>query len=220
MNKTFVLACLFICNHIHAQNIQIDSPPPHTMSNNHNAIKINPIAFFYSTMEFHYERYITNSVSFQIGAGFCGKEKKESYSSSSLNSIYELTNKVTGYTALGALKIYFKNPVPLKGFYFAPMVRYNNYNFEIYNGNVSTGSIPYSFVKYNMNFIEGSVCFGYQLVAGSRFTLDTFLGGGIRMANDNKPVSYTRNDYVFETIERQNTTGVLPRAGVQIGIAF
>lgn len=219
MFKTFTILFAFIGTTIHAQTIEVQNPTPQATSS-YNVIKINPIAFFYSTMEFHYERYLKNNVSIQIGAGFCGKEKKETYASTNFNTNYELTNKVTGYTAQGVLKIYFKNLVPLNGFYFAPMVRYNNYNFEIYNGNVSTGSIPYSFVKYNLNFIEGSVCFGYQLVSGSRFTLDTYVGGGIRMANDNKPTSYTKSDYVFDSLERQNSTGVLPRAGIQLGISF
>jgi putative salt-induced outer membrane protein YdiY len=160
-------------------------------------------------------------VSIQLGAGFCGKEKKESYASLTTGTIYELTNKVTGYSASGVLKLYLKNNQPLEGFYFAPMVRYNNYNFEIYNSAVSTSStIPYSFVKYNMHFFEGSVCFGFQVIAGSRFTLDTYLGGGIRMSNDDKPTTYTKDNYMFKTIENQNATGVFPRAGFQIGVAF
>lgn len=189
-----------------------------------NSLKISPTAFFASTFALSYERYLGQSVTFQLTGGMMAASQDSDYNGTYYNgSNYVTSNnqdKAYGGLVEGMLKFYFmKGRSVMSGLYAAPTFRYSKNTFDIHTSNTNGTVVPVSF-KYNIESYEGGGVFGFQWVIKNAFVMDMYVGGGLKVSNNTAPAFYTKDERTFWILEAQDYTGITPKAGFRLGFVF
>lgn len=221
--KTCIIVCIGMCSILktHAQLTDAVEPAPKK-----NSFKFTPQAFFVSTFMLSYERYIASGVTLQVTGGLMSAQKNnnDSYTNSSGNNVdYKDKDKASGGLVEGMLKYYFlKGRSHMSGLYAGPYTKYSKNRFQINSATYdpNTGYSNPSTIDYHIETIEGGAVFGYQVVIKNAFVMDMFVGGGVKSSNNTSPLTYTRHDDSFHILERQDYSGVIPRAGFRLGFVF
>ncbi len=152
-----------------------------------NVLKVNTLALIIGAGSVFYEREISDVVSAQLGVGY-------------LN--YKIDDfKFTGLVLTPEAKFYIRKNA-IDGFYVAPYLRYQKYNFD------SDGDSNGSFTGFG-----GGAAFGRQWIFRKGFVMDLFFGG-----------HYTGSDITIdsgsETPDVTKIDGFKTRVGFSIGFAF
>ena len=218
--RTGLVLLLGICSIVKTQ-AQVDDELPAKK----NCFKFTPQTFVVSTFMLSYERYIASGVSLQVTGGIMSAQKNNdgTYTNSSGSVDYKDKDKASGGLVDGMLKYYFlKGRSHMSGLYAGPYTRYSKNRFQINKSdyNPNTGYYDASTIDYHIETIEGGAVFGYQVVIGNAFVMDMFVGGGVKSSNNTSPATYRRDDDRFHILERQDYSGVIPRAGFRLGFVF
>lgn len=156
------------------------------VSTEKNVLKVNTLALIIGTGSIFYERELSDLISGQFGIGY-------------LN--YKIDNsKFNGLILTPEMRFYVKKNA-IDGFYVAPYLRYQKYNFE---GENSDGSLT---------SIGGGAAFGMQWIFKKGFVMDLFFGGHYTSA-DAKLTSGTEQPDVTQF------DGFKTRVGFALGFAF
>jgi len=153
-----------------------------------NVLKVNTLALIIGTGSVFYERELSDMMSAQMGVGYLNYKIEET--------------KFSGLILTPEIKFYVRNNA-IDGFYLAPYLRYNKYEYEG-NDNQDQGS----FTAFG-----GGVAFGRQWIMKKGFVMDLFFGGhytdgNVKMTSGSDPADVTK----FE--------GFKTRVGFAIGFAF
>lgn len=153
-----------------------------------NVLKVNTLALIIGTGSIFYERELSDMMSAQMGVGYLNYKVEET--------------KFSGLILTPEIKFYVRNNA-IDGFYLAPYLRYNKYEYEG-NDNQDQGS----FTAFG-----GGVAFGRQWIMKKGFVMDLFFGGhytdgNVKMTSGSDPADVTK----FE--------GFKTRVGFAIGFAF
>jgi hypothetical protein len=114
---------------------------------------------------------------------------------------------------------FLKGQSVMSGLYAGPYGRYSKNTFEIHTYNLNVIGAPTSF-KYNIESYEGGALFGWQWIIKNAFVMDMYVGGGLKISNNNAPNYYNTNDPTFYILESQDYTGITPKAGFRLGFVF
>jgi hypothetical protein len=179
--------------------------------NSVNIIKIIPQTLINNTLKFSWEHATSAKTSLNVSPSI---------------SLYDRKNeKVFGAGIDVARKIYVSkmdSAAPLKGFYGAASVCYAFYTTEYTKYDDSTG-VVYSYSnaaftehKYNekIHQVGADLYLGYQFPIKDVLYIDIFLGGGLRYSFS----SEEKNSYYKSGINDYAFTGIIPKAGIKIGL--
>ena len=152
-----------------------------------NVLKVNTLALIIGTGSVFYERELSDMMSAQMGVGYLNYKIEET--------------KFSGLILTPEIKFYVRNNA-IDGFYLAPYLRYNKYEYEG-NDNQDQGS----FTAFG-----GGVAFGRQWIMKKVFVMDLFFGGhytdgSVKITSGSDPADVTK----FE--------GFKTRVGFSIGFA-
>lgn len=177
-----------------------------------NAFKLHPQQFFAYNFMVGLERVLLKNNSIQVNVGVTA------YNSNS-NSIYEDRSILGGSAELMYRAYLLPRIKSLQGLYAAPFIKFQH--VQIKEGEVTYISYPgtpvYTPAKdYYINSTMGGFIIGYQFLFGNVLTLDLYGGGGMKVSDSNQPNNTYGNDFTFY----QNYTGVTPKIGGTIGVAF
>ena len=192
MKKFILILCLSVAStFIFAQNA---------------LVKVSPFHFLDGTIYTTYERAIKNNTSFALSGG------------------YRLSDNGDEYGWMGELqlrKYVFKPAInessesKLAGFYgglyFNGKYLVENHASHYWQNDIRIKNN----YEYEVKQMEGGIIMGVQILFSSKLSLDLFAGGGLRDAQfENKPLGLE-----FYSPER-GYTGIVPKVGFDIGIAF
>lgn len=173
-----------------------------------NYFYIGPIDLFFSTLQLGYERRLKNNNTFALLGGFKLSQKNGIVERIGGNG--ELQYRINLLYNKEALNKLMKNYSTFA--YFAPffMYRYEEVNETIYYGPVSPDQINKTMVNSGI----GGLGFGFRLTAvENRFSLNAFVGGGLKLSDTNGTGNFTAfNEIAY--------TGIAPRLEFHMGIAF
>ncbi len=151
-----------------------------------NVLKVNTLALIIGTGSVFYERELSDLISGQIGVGY-------------LN--YKIDNsKFNGLILTPEVRFYVKKNA-IDGFYVAPYLRYQKYNFDGENSNGSFSAMG------------GGAAFGMQWIFRKGFAMDLFFGGHYSGSNLNLSSGTEAPDIT-------KFSGFRMRVGYAIGFAF
>jgi hypothetical protein len=179
-------------------------------------LKISPFDFVASTFTLGIETKIGQGSSLQFYPSFILNEDDESY----------------GYNARsigGAAEVQFKRFVytrvpPLDGIYVGLFAKCLLLNTEVKeNNNPYQGSYYYQSYKkgdYYLNQYSGGVVAGYQLIISQTLVLDAYVGGGVKLSEDNYDNEMGSPAAGNLDIFYNNNSSIFPKAGAKIGITF
>jgi len=186
-------------------------------------IKISPFHFVDGTFYASYEHMLKNENSFTISAGYNLTENGDEYGWMGEFQIrrYVVKPKITNSYDSPLAGIYAGLYANSK--YFLQQDEWYNDNWLLepyYDANgmyVHGEGHSYEIVKqeYDIKQLEGGVIFGIQMLFSKKFSMDFFLGGGLRYSNiDNNPTNIE-----FHAPER-GYTGIVPKIGFELGITL
>jgi len=195
-------------------------------------VKISPFHFVDGTIYATYERALSNNNSFALSGGYNLTENGDEYgwmgelqlrkyvykpslnssSESPLSGVYAglygngkyFVQQHTEYTTQWEVEPYYTNNYDDN----------NNFIGTTYHEGVGYSRTANT-QEYEVKQMEAGVVMGFQLIFASNLSLDLFVGGGLRSSQvDNKP-----EEIEFYSPER-GYTGIVPKIGFDIGIAF
>ncbi len=185
-----------------------------------SVVKLSPIQLGSSTFQLNFEQYF--------------KDRKYSLLLSPALLLRENGNEtLLGFKGNIQYRFYLNHLTKPKnrtwgmhniGFYVGPYIEYL-YAKEDYVGGYydeATNEYISSVYTKEVKSIQGGAITGLQLDIFPRLVLDLFLGGGIKYADVNdslKPLAEGEYYEDYSILEREYT-GVLPKAGLQIGFNF
>ena len=195
-------------------------------------VKISPFHFIDGTFYTTYERAMKNNNSFVLSGGYNLTNNGDEYGwmgefqmrkyvyKPNINSSSD--SKLAGiYAGLYVNGKYFVQQYSTQ-YYYWDVEPYTVYNYDA-NGNI-IGSNYHEGQGYHSDYIdeeyevkqgEGGVLMGMQVLFSGNFSMDFFVGGGLRSSTiENKPV-----DFEFYSPER-GYTGIVPKIGFEVGISF
>ena len=195
-------------------------------------VKISPFHFIDGTIYTSYEQSFNQQNSFLVSAGYHLTENGDEYGwmgefqlrkyvvKPSINSSSD--SPLSGiYVGLYANGKYFAQQYTtyLSGYEVEPYYTDNfdeNGNFIGTTYHQGTGYYSYEkHEKYDVKQVEAGVLMGFQVIMSGNFSLDLFIGGGLRSSGiDNKPKLLE-----FYSPER-GYTGIVPKIGFDVGISF
>lgn len=156
-----------------------------------NAIKANPLGFFFGSAQFGYERALGEKSAFQIDVAYTNIKATVGGAEDT---------GVTGFGAEAKYKLYFSpSREAVRGWYAAPTITY------------STAKGTAGSVEGEVTLLAGGVVAGYQWVFGggdSGFALDLNFGAQYASTSTSGDISSLSID------------GFLPRLGLGIGYAW
>ncbi|MEZ4776197.1 MAG: DUF3575 domain-containing protein [Bacteroidia bacterium] len=176
---------------------------PCMLHSQYNRIKTDPIDFALSTATVQYERFLPNQWSLQLGMSL-----------TQFHTVVwdEVSVSVTGVGVTPEVRYYFRpyasSDVP-KGFFGGGWARYNTGKgtFDLESEGIHTDMM-------DVTAYSGGVLVGYQHIIWNRLCLEALAGGGYRsskiegrMAEAGEKIFFTRS-------------GFIPKAGINVGIAF
>lgn len=193
-------------------------------------VKVSPFHFFDGTLYASYERALENNRSIQLDGGLRLADDGNDYGWMGELQLrkYFLSSKFAGESVLSG----FYAGLYANGKYFKEYNEWREWNTiaepyweYVYNKDGTEnweesvwhqGEYEEVIVKesYDINQGEGGVIFGFQTIINKALSFDLFLGGGIRGAQiDGKRLDRLHgNDRGY--------TGVVPKGGFSVGIAF
>ena len=193
-------------------------------------VKVSPFHFFDGTLYASYERALENNRSIQLDGGLRLADDGNDYGWMGELQLrkYLLSSKFAGESVLSG----FYAGLYANGKYFKEYNEWREWNTiaepyweYVYNKDGTEnweesvwhqGEYEEVIVKesYDINQGEGGVIFGFQTIINKALSFDLFLGGGIRGAQiDGKRLDRLHgNDRGY--------TGVVPKGGFSVGIAF
>lgn len=215
MKKLLIIAVAFIGMNAFAQDA---------------LVKVSPFHFFDGTLYASYERALENNRSIQLDGGLRLADDGNDYGWMGELQLrkYLLSSKFAGESVLSG----FYAGLYANGKYFKEYNEWRDWNTisepyweYVYNKDGTEnweesvwhqGEYEEVIVKesYDINQGEGGVIFGFQTIINKALSFDLFLGGGIRGAQiDGKRLDRLHgNDRGY--------TGVVPKGGFSVGIAF
>jgi hypothetical protein len=197
------------------------------------AVTLNPVRVFEGTLEISYERKFNdrNTIEFSGMATYASshgisdfylKNQTLEYFNSSLNSYdpYESDN-FSGFGATLQWKNYLLPAVNpkysvFKGLYAAPLSMYR----RIWITGMDIQYFPAEDIWKDveiiqkLNILAGGVIVGWQFPIAKVLSLDIFAGGVIRLSHYDTESGFTK----YKKWHQIDYSGVLPRAGIKIGI--
>lgn len=174
---------------------------------NRNFFYVSPVDLFLNTLELGYERVLPSKNCLYV-AGAYRLSKKDNYYDH-MGGGGELQYRVN---------LHYKDQGAMTGrrnfstfAYFAP---YLNYRYEQITYAISGYGLSQTTSYSAINSGFGGVGFGFRLMSnGSRFCLNLFAGGGLRMSDVNGVRKY--DDFL-----QAGYTGIAPKVSFQLGIGF
>jgi hypothetical protein len=203
----FFWGITLVSNNIQAQYISESEGTP---ENKFNTIKLSPTSFFAHTFMLGYERGISGNKSIQLFGAVTAADQSNSYDN--------IKSNVLGGSGEVQFRIYvipnkYKNT--LSGLYAAPFGKFQYLKFHIEKNYNNFITLEPDFYLKSWN---AGVILGYQFVIKDVFIMDFFAGGGIKLSETDHSNLRMVND--FPMLISQSYTGVAPKAGFRIGIAF
>ena len=180
-----------------------------------NTFKISQTSFAANTFLLGYERSVGKFNSLQLYVSATAYKKNN-------GSLIDEEKSIFGGSAELQFRTYLlPRERNLKGLYATPYVKYqsikikNVFDNTSYNG---TSTFTYTTVEdYYINSFSGGVIIGYQFIFSNIIVLDLYAGGGVKVSDSNKKTSILDEPpFIFFP----NYTGVSPKAGIKIGVAF
>ncbi len=156
------------------------------VSSEKNVLKVNTLALIIATGSIFYEREISDLISGQLGVGYLNYKINDA--------------KFTGLILTPEMRFYVRKNA-IDGFYVAPYLRYQKYNFD---GTESNGSLT---------SVGGGAALGMQWIFPKGFVMDLFFGGHYTSA-DAKLTSGTEAPGIT------TFDGFHTRVGFMLGFAF
>ena len=198
-----------------------------------NVAKANILGLGVGGFSLSYERAITEDISGALTGRFMFFDFKgeQTFTFGNLGAVdleYEMDLRLIGFLpeARFYLFSFFENDAP-EGFFVSPYLGFTRTK-------ISIGSLTNDFTINGgtaISFLEIGGTIGYQFLIADRITLDFFSGLGFTTFTlesiDVEVISTTNNERIndFISLDRRlplgaTLTGVLPRFGASIGIAF
>ena len=215
MKKLLIVAFAFIAVNLNAQDV---------------LVKVSPFHFFDGTLYASYERALENNRSIQLDGGLRLADDGNDYGWMGELQLrkYLFSPKTTGevqlcgfYAGIYANGKYFKEYnewtdwKTLEEPYWEYV--YNEDGTENWEESVwHEGEYEEVIVKesYDIKQGEGGVLFGFQAIIHNALSFDVFLGGGVRGAQLDGKKTNRHHDGI------RGYTGVVPKGGFSVGIAF
>lgn len=207
-------------------SIQAQNTPQHVIKANVLGIGIGGFSLAY---EHAFNEKVTGAVTGRFF--FFDFRDNQAFTFGSLGTVdleYKMNLALIGVLPEARFYVYsfFENAAP-EGFFLSPYVGFTRTN-------VSVGSLSNNFIingGTSITFLEFGGTIGYQFLIGERVTLDFFSGLGfttLTVGNiDVEVISSTNSERINDIISFDRNlpfgatlTGVLPRFGASIGIAF
>lgn len=175
-----------------AQDMELEEPYFYQ-----NVLSISPFHFFDQTFMLSYERLFLNEQSIAIFAGLTLEENNDQ---ERIGFTGEFQYRFYVVSKLG-----YNANTTFKGVYVAPYARGRSLTIYREEANGRQGYLI-------QNFGSGAVL-GFRVAKNNRFFMDTFIGGGVKFADD--------GDFPdASNIWQPTYTGVTPHAGFLIGVSF
>ncbi len=201
--KTFWMWTLLVLSTsvLHAQDL--DYVPAYQ-----TAVSLQPFAFFGSGLEASIERRIAPMASLMFTAGYYLSDRP---------SVYDEADVMQGLK-LELQPRFYVNGEPLNGVYFAPyllyrQIRLENYTTFMFDPVTGQGRST----DQNLSAKAGGLgaVFGVSTLVGTRLSVGVYGGGGLII-----PLSDYDGDTFHIPLANPYLRGIVPRAGMSIGIAF
>jgi hypothetical protein len=230
---------LLACNGLfsYAQNLdKLGSMPK--FEERKDAIKINLLSPFYSTISLSYQHVLSNTGSFNLTMSYMDFD---SYGSTQNPSTSYNSNYIGGYSTYRSIQSqrtqgfaitpeyrYLINGKGLTGLYLAPFFRYMYYEYSQYytsnNYNLAQGNYVYNvkgFDLYSYNSIGFGCVIGKQIIFKNKITMDLFVGPSYSiLAASNRQVRNNDDIVVGPGIPNVYLRGYSVRGGFTVGYAF
>lgn len=176
-----------------------------------NILKMSPFHFFDGTFHLSYERFLSDKHSIQISGGihsqnnFINNEPNFGTQEELQYRYYALAPRNSGE---GSRQVFF-----FKGLFAAPFVthRWRQLVTQQWDWIAQENVL----VDQNINDFSGGVVLGAQIAFGNVFFMDAYFGGGIR-----RSFGVEGNSNFFVGPTGVGYSGVIPKAGFNIGIGF
>jgi hypothetical protein len=215
MRKLLVIALVFLGGAAMAQE---------------SLVKVSPFYFFDGTFYASYEKSLENSRSIQLDGGVRLTDNGNDYGWMGEVQLrkYLFSSKCAGSGPLSG----FYAGVYANGKYFKEYNEWTDWQWieEPYydyvyhdNGDINweetvfhEGESEEQLMNesYDVNQGEGGVLFGFQAILNETLSFDVFIGGGVRAAQ----IDGEKTGYFYDS--GRGYTGVVPKAGFSVGIAF
>lgn len=179
------------------------------------SIKIAPFDFLANTLTAGVEKSVGTKSSIQILGSFIMKNTGNEFDISSIGGAGEFQFR----------KYLLKSQQNLNGLYTGMFLKYlylQSESFDNYNYNYSNPQPPQKHPTV-LQQISGGFIAGYQVVLAETVVFDFYLGGGMKVSSadysyNNQYYQYGRRDNI--SVIYRNYSGIFPKAGATIGIAF
>ncbi len=172
------------------------------------AFSLQPFAFLGSGLEINVERKIALMTSLSFIAGYYLSDRP---------NVYDEADAMEGLK-LELQPRFYVNGEPLNGVFFAPYALYRQISLENYTRftfDPVTGQGQTS--DENLSAQAGGLgaVFGVSTLVGARLSIGVYGGGGLII-----PLSDYEADIFHLTLVNPYRRGIVPRAGMSIGLAF
>lgn len=213
MNKIFpilLFSCLFFgVAKGQSAIVEIDSVVVYEYEPIRNSIRLSPFHFIEGTFHLTYEHYFGES-SIALSGGITSRQRwfqdepDFGFQSELQYRYYFLPPRNTGANG--------KNFFFFKGLYAGPYAthRFRQQSIQEWDW-VTQQNVN---VFENVNEFSGGVLLGVQMAFGNVLFLDVFTGGGIKRSTG------SNGNQQFRTLFTPGYNGVVPKAGLQLGIGF
>lgn len=172
-----------------------------------NYFYIGPIDLFLNTIQLSYERKLHNHNTFCLMGGFKLSKKDETINRLGGNGEFQYRiNLLYNKEAVSSVVYKYSSFA-----YFAPFLQYR---YEEITDVISFAPAPVETIRTYVNSYFGGMGFGLRISAmENRFSMNLFAGGGLKYSN-----VYGQRKY--DAFTEIGYTGISPKIGFQMGIAF
>lgn len=185
--------------------------PAEAADDRSNALKVSLTNFFAYTFHMDYEKHLGGQKgrSIQFSGGISAAERGPSLHKESL---------IGGHGELQFRAYLLPEAQKLKGLYVAPFAKYNYLEFKNIEDLRRNGLITDTLrMDYTIRSFSSGITMGYQCVFRKIVVLDTYIGGGVRIAQSTNTSGLTSD---FDLLDNEAYTGVIPKMGFKIGVLF
>jgi len=199
MRKVFLSSLLVLAG------LQLLSQKSAVVPDYKNELRVGIFQFFTGTLNVSYEHYFKPASSIVIEGN--------------LTLIRDNEEDVIGGKGEMQYRFYVrpsstvKNASRLEGIFVGPYVGYHYYDITDHNYYVAGSYYPIDKDVYYSTIMGGFIA-GVKYTILERFTVDAYLGGGLRSTDTDD--DYNQNNNIFE----RGYTGISPRVNLTFGIRF
>lgn len=198
-----------------------------------HVISMLPVRLFEGTMEISFERVLNKGNALELSAmatyaskkGFAryylANQKLEYYNTDVADYVSYNSENITGYGGSVTWKNYLlartdPNYSAPGGPYVAPMGMYRRLTLSGFDNMYNEEEDIYEAVEVirHLNVFSGGFMAGWQFVFWDVVTADIYLGGMIRLSKYDGEEEFTR----YKELQNVDFSGVLPTAGIKLGI--